>query len=912
MFESVIIGKQSIQPSVALSPLPKVAEGTLNRAKIGTASPTGTTRPTALGEVIPKSNATAESKAGTRPPSASVAPKLIDERKLRPIYDALDNRNFKLSMKLLTSAISKEGNQPILMVLKALALQRSGHEIEGLALADEVKAGKPTEHAVLSTLRLVYKAAGKSAEIVELYENAILAGFNNEDMQLSLFWSYARANAFEKMQQLSMRLFTKTNKSEYLFWSSTCSLLQFPSGSNGMFLIARKLIERHAYPMTMEPEHLLVLVRVLTRLGELDAAVTLITGPKGAKFRENAGERARWLAALYEDQGRFADIASLHREMLEGPTGDPDDWLNLTGYLKYSFRAGVSPTKVSELRDFLERLQRQELARPRPRRGPFLAELELEYHLQAEARAGDAQGQSDPSAALHESAERVVGMLVLYYERFGTKLAFFNDVKKYLALLPALRVGDSSVLQPVVPHLTSTSVPLARADKNELGRRVEAVLSTIDASGSESSGGSPQTWSCALGDEKINPRSRLCGAMFAAARAISPKDANDTKELTRKTQMLSALYQVVRHCGLDEALSTADLTAIAQSLFDQFLGSISLDVDAKLEATERGCGDGFLLLCAHALFSLFERTQERRFLIDAVLALELGLGKYSRHNFQFALSLVRLLCHPLVGAAHRALAVFKKLDIKQIQLDSLSHLISGDLLRYGLFDEAGALVDAVRKFHETHRNEHADLTSQAWKAGNYSKVLEFTAFRDRLASSFTLAVAHADAAIKAVATLDVPSDVLTLAALALEDKLAERAGAGEVKEYALNHDYSLVSCWEPAGSVMSAQLNRPAPSLFLDSFLVPGGRGVEEQAVRVGAQCEARGLFRLDAAQLDSLNARQTNNPTTPNYTHRLNKARRIGRFASRAHGQTSLVEVQFFAVMLICNSYLNILLGAS
>ena len=246
--------------------------------------------------------------------------KPIDERKLHPIYNALDYRKDKLAMKLLNAAIAKEGEQPILVVLKALALQRSGHEAEALALCEQVRQSNPTEAAVLSTLRLVYKAAYLFSEITSMYEHAIKAGYNNEQMQLFLFWSLTREDKYEKMQQLSMRLFTKTSKGEYLFWNATNMLLQFPEVEGEsppkILQLARMLIERHVKVEPMEPEHVLTLVRVLTRQHDFQKAVDLISGPKGSKFVQNAGERCRWLGGLYSRLERYDLVADLHKQLL--------------------------------------------------------------------------------------------------------------------------------------------------------------------------------------------------------------------------------------------------------------------------------------------------------------------------------------------------------------------------------------------------------------------------------------------------------------------------------------------------------------------------------------------------------------------------------------------------------------------
>ena len=57
-----------------------------------------------------------------------------------------------------------------------------------------------------------------------------------------------------------------------------------------------------------------------------------------------------------------------------------------------------------------------------------MAELELEYLLQRQARQ-QLKGEKSIDA-LNQSVGRVGDLLTGYFERFGTKLAFFNDIQK--------------------------------------------------------------------------------------------------------------------------------------------------------------------------------------------------------------------------------------------------------------------------------------------------------------------------------------------------------------------------------------------------------------------------------------------------------------------------------------------------
>jgi hypothetical protein len=92
--------------------------------------------------------------------------------------------------------------------------QRSGRDNEALELCEPIKQTWPTEHAILSSLRLVYKGMGRFHDVTELYEHAVEQGQNSEEQLLNLYWCYNRESLYEKMQLLSMKLFTTCNKPE--------------------------------------------------------------------------------------------------------------------------------------------------------------------------------------------------------------------------------------------------------------------------------------------------------------------------------------------------------------------------------------------------------------------------------------------------------------------------------------------------------------------------------------------------------------------------------------------------------------------------------------------------------------------------------------------------------------------------
>ena len=78
-------------------------------------------------------------------------------RKLQPIYNAVDARNYKAAIKLCSKKDLEKWD--IVKTLKAHALERTGKIDEALDLCRDVKARNPTDAAVLNTLVLTFKVS---------------------------------------------------------------------------------------------------------------------------------------------------------------------------------------------------------------------------------------------------------------------------------------------------------------------------------------------------------------------------------------------------------------------------------------------------------------------------------------------------------------------------------------------------------------------------------------------------------------------------------------------------------------------------------------------------------------------------------------------------------------------------------
>ena len=155
---------------------------------------------------------------------------MSDYRKLRTIYDALDAHNFKQSLKLCDAALKKAADTSMVKALKAVTLERMGRTEEGLKLARDVASAlaPPADDHLLSTLNIVFKATGHSAEGAAAYASAFEQEPKNEELGASLFGAWLREREYAKAQQLMMKMCAARKSSAQLFCARFGAMLSRP------------------------------------------------------------------------------------------------------------------------------------------------------------------------------------------------------------------------------------------------------------------------------------------------------------------------------------------------------------------------------------------------------------------------------------------------------------------------------------------------------------------------------------------------------------------------------------------------------------------------------------------------------------------------------------------------------------
>ncbi|CAG8443083.1 820_t:CDS:10 [Ambispora leptoticha] len=586
----------------------------------------------------------------------------VSERKLRPIYDAIDSLNYKGALSQISKLQKKQPDALILKSLKALLLEKIGKSSEALVICNEVKERKPTDETVLQSLTTVYRSLGKrqylnmfDEEIVQIYENAAKILPNNEEIASHMFMAMVRNDDYKGQQQAALKLHKTFGKrtNRYYFWWIMSLILQAeqaPAAQSGIIMtIAERMMIKAAEEKRLEEiEEVHLYCNVLLAQNKVKEALEVIEGDIGKKCKDDT-EIFRVKQELLLKLENWSSLHTISKNTLIET--NPDDWKSYLTYFDSLFHIngdnssstdGDSSSLIGknfdEARELIKSLQEKESKMDTPMRGPYLAELEFDRRVSLHNK-----GALDEVSTSH---------IVDYFRRFASKTCCFEDLQPYLQ-------GFSS----------------ERAKK-----LIDEFNATIDYS---------QT------DDKA-------------------KIKNIYKQIN--------LHKVERYFGLTANFDSEETINYANKLWKLYQDSLQYGID--LVDTEDHYGDEFIILGCHALIDEYKKK--------AILLLETALLK-SKHNFQLQLLLIRL--YQILGVYLRPIEIYKTMDIKHIQLDTMSHYIVTRSSSLAFYKEALQSCKDTLPIYRSNVLETPEMIVHAYKYGTYSKVKEFIEFRRELDNS---------------------------------------------------------------------------------------------------------------------------------------------------------------------------------
>jgi len=384
--------------------------------------------------------------------SRATAENTVAERRLRPIYDWLDNGNNKKALQEADKVLKKQQDFQCCRVLKCLALIRLGREEEAGPILDKVLSESPVDEGSLQAMTIAYRELHQPEKICTMYENATKKDPNNEELLSHLFMSYVRMGQYKKQKVAAMNLYKARPKNPYYFWSVMSVVLEALEGGdeklsqNVLLPLAQTMVEKIEKEGRMEQEQeTLLYLMILELRNDWQGGINVINGPLGKKLEQAATYITLCRNKRLDFQqkvGNWEEVSRLARnELLE----QPDQWAVYQSYItavlllqstncpdQQEGEYHLEPDRIDRTAREAQQLVGQLQSRHSELRGPFLGELELISRLWA----------SRQLASLPTNPPSVKELISKYFAKFGSKPICFDDLKLYLNSLDPEEVTE--------------------------------------------------------------------------------------------------------------------------------------------------------------------------------------------------------------------------------------------------------------------------------------------------------------------------------------------------------------------------------------------------------------------------------------------------------------------------------------
>ncbi|KAI7906285.1 N-acetyltransferase B complex non catalytic subunit-domain-containing protein [Cokeromyces recurvatus] len=567
------------------------------------------------------------------------------EKKLRPLYEALDEGQNKIALQHCAKLLKKNPDWPLVKALKALALVRTGKEEESFELCGQVKKAIPTDEPTLLAVTMALKELGKHSVIVELYENASNQQPKNEEFANHWFMAMVRNNDFKGQQAAAVKLHRLFKQNKYLFWAIMSLALQ---GTPLAYVLAERMMGKALEENRLqEVEHMRLYLLILMDQQKNEQALQLLLANDELAQKSLRDPEIRQIKSeLLRANQRWQETLEMSQAILDGENAD--DWFHWLAYFD-AIDALNDTEMINKAMALVERLQQAALKAKVLKRGPFLAELELDHRLWK-------TGKREEDVILEHTAK--------YFERFGSKNCAFEDLHSYIGFLK--------------------------------GEKAKAWIDRLK--------------------ETIQP---------AKDKAANIKNVHKQVNIRKLERFL----------GLHSAVDVKEALEIVNTLWCEYQNALPLG--EGLEKTEMQYGDEFAILASHLLVDLYHQYKESSYLIQAISLLELALTK-SIYNFQIKLILVRM--YTLLGVYQRPFEIYRTMEIKQIQFDTMIHYFTDRFACLGCFDQLEDMLHESLLIYKSNEVETPEMLVKAYQYGTFSKIQEFIEFRRRLDTSLQHAI----------------------------------------------------------------------------------------------------------------------------------------------------------------------------
>eukprot|EP00002_Diphylleia_rotans_P019902 TRINITY_DN3849_c0_g1_i3.p1 TRINITY_DN3849_c0_g1~~TRINITY_DN3849_c0_g1_i3.p1 ORF type:complete len:855 (-),score=108.63 TRINITY_DN3849_c0_g1_i3:453-3017(-) len=347
-----------------------------------------------------------------------------EQRQLKPIYDAIETRNYKQALKLINSSSSKASDTTLKKALKALCLGHLGENAEAYEFCLDVIRVEPTDEYTMVPVGMTLKRLGKVEDALRMYENAAKKDPKKESHFLGQFATLVRLYDWQKQQMVALKMYKQFGKPEMYWWYITSCYIQgvIKNHLNTIELSHRTIEKLISEGRVLSSEELIFYLQILKRLGRYDIWISLLEG-SCAGVLKLPFERLSYLVEAHQSLKHRQPVIDLTRQILLDH--DKDSWIHYTSYFDALMQNIDQETFIADVEVAIEMILKLKTETSREKllkRGPYLAQMELTARL-IEARIH----------RMHPHlVEPMTNLIIDYHTKFGHKRCFLEDVAPYL------------------------------------------------------------------------------------------------------------------------------------------------------------------------------------------------------------------------------------------------------------------------------------------------------------------------------------------------------------------------------------------------------------------------------------------------------------------------------------------------
>ncbi|GAA5990947.1 hypothetical protein JCM5350_008289 [Sporobolomyces pararoseus] len=635
---------------------------------------------------------------------------ILDFRSVGTICTALERRDPKKALLDCQTLLKRRPNEPSGLTLKAVALSLGSKPLTASAQSEFNKALETVKTAnngaalgdadIVMALSYALRNLGRSSEAIELLTQAAKENNGNEELAQEAFIQMIRMNETAKAQQLSLRMTANfSTNPDYALWSIMTVILQIRDLQHPQSDLLLSLAERQA-----------------------------------SKYLESSTE--------YKTSDEFHIVSRLLELRAQLASSQPTPSSSATPKFPSLPSSETPRTPSTALLDHFASSQGDTWCKSNLGFELWRRETELRF---GSTKGGEWKRSWNRLKATLESGD-TNWHTMLYLVRCAFAIAAASSESYHneseLSKQPPTQDGVQLIAETrqVFEKLMKESSK-AKVERGfllgllEISREIRArswkedeSLQSLLLAYLEQFGGKM----CCYDD--LKPYLEVLKAEEAQVVLEKAKEIASKKEklsMDEARRSINAL-KIVRY--LSSPQTAEEEASSANDYLQRYFSNLTLGKD--LPPTELQPADDFALLSAQALVSAYHSSNDRSYLEQAAALLDHAL-RSSKYKYQSRILLINI--YRLLGASSLSLSHYRIFGVKNIQYDTLSHLIlnRGSTFAIESGKEPGVHEEAVQteRWYKMGQNEAAQMCVQTFTLPNYGKVEDFAEFRLRLDNS---------------------------------------------------------------------------------------------------------------------------------------------------------------------------------